>query len=136
MEKFQGLSLIKGAKLATGSNNYFADVVNQGSQYVFLTDKFASYYFVNAGVTITDMGSNDITFAMDTAETPNEIIDNASATNVTGAQEKMVVSTLASGSDGGNITATNIEDALNVFLEDKEGFGGVEGIHFTSFVLQ
>ena len=22
------------------------------------------------------------------------------------------------------------------FLEDKEGFGGVEGIHFTSFVLQ
>jgi hypothetical protein len=117
LEKFQGLSLIKGAKLATGSNNYFADVVNQGSQYVFLTDKFASYYFVNAGVTITDMGSNDITFAMDTAETPNEIIDNASATNVTGAQEKMVVSTLASGSDGGNITATNIEDALNVFSD-------------------
>ena len=32
--------------------------------------------------------------------------------------------------------ADAIKDALNIFLEDKEGFGGVEGIHFTSFVLQ
>ena len=32
--------------------------------------------------------------------------------------------------------ADSIKDALNIFLEDKEGFGGVEGIHFTSFVLQ
>ena len=29
-----------------------------------------------------------------------------------------------------------LKEALNIFLEDKEGFGGVEGIHFTSFVLQ
>ena len=29
-----------------------------------------------------------------------------------------------------------INPKLNAFLEDKEGFGGVEGIHFTSFVLQ
>ena len=32
--------------------------------------------------------------------------------------------------------SNSLKDALNVFLEDKEGFGGVEGIHFTSFVLQ
>ena len=32
--------------------------------------------------------------------------------------------------------ADALQEALNVFLEDKEGFGGVEGIHFTSFVLQ
>ena len=32
--------------------------------------------------------------------------------------------------------ADALKEALNVFLEDKEGFGGVEGIHFTSFVLQ
>ena len=40
------------------------------------------------------------------------------------------------GRDGKQALSTSIKDALNVFLEDKEGFGGVEGIHFTSFVLQ
>ena len=40
------------------------------------------------------------------------------------------------GRDGKQALADSIKDALNVFLEDKEGFGGVEGIHFTSFVLQ
>lgn len=37
---------------------------------------------------------------------------------------------------GKQTLADSIMDALNIFLEDKEGFGGVEGIHFTSFVLQ
>ena len=32
--------------------------------------------------------------------------------------------------------ADSIKDAINVKLEDLEGFGGVEGVHFTSFVLQ
>lgn len=40
------------------------------------------------------------------------------------------------GRDGKQSLANAIKDALNIFLEDKEGFGGVEGIHFTSFVLQ
>ena len=40
------------------------------------------------------------------------------------------------GRDGKQALADSIKDALNIFLEDKEGFGGVEGIHFTSFVLQ
>ena len=40
------------------------------------------------------------------------------------------------GREGKQALADSIKDALNVFLEDKEGFGGVEGIHFTSFVLQ
>tara|TARA_B100000674_G_scaffold418644_1_gene369171 strand:+ start:559 stop:1203 length:645 start_codon:yes stop_codon:yes gene_type:complete len=40
------------------------------------------------------------------------------------------------GRDGKQSLADAIRDALNIFLEDKEGFGGVEGIHFTSFVLQ
>ena len=40
------------------------------------------------------------------------------------------------GRDGKQGLADAIKDALNIFLEDKEGFGGVEGIHFTSFVLQ
>ena len=116
LEKFQGLSLIKGAKLSTGSNNYFADVVNQGSRYVFLTEKFASFYFVNAGTTITDMGSNDIAFAMDSADPANEIIDNASATGVVDAIEKIAISTLASGVDG-TIDGGDIQTALEVFAD-------------------
>ena len=40
------------------------------------------------------------------------------------------------GRAGKQTLADSIKDALNIFLEDKEGFGGVEGIHFTSFVLQ
>ena len=40
------------------------------------------------------------------------------------------------GRDGKQSLADTLRDALNLFLEDKEGFGGVEGIHFTSFVLQ
>ncbi|MEC6997418.1 MAG: flagellar basal body-associated FliL family protein [Pseudomonadota bacterium] len=40
------------------------------------------------------------------------------------------------GRDGKQGLADAVKDALNIFLEDKEGFGGVEGIHFTSFVLQ
>ena len=40
------------------------------------------------------------------------------------------------GREGKQVLSGSIKDALNEFLEDKEGFGGVEGIHFTSFVLQ
>ena len=40
------------------------------------------------------------------------------------------------GREGKQSLADAIKEALNIFLEDKEGFGGVEGIHFTSFVLQ
>ena len=40
------------------------------------------------------------------------------------------------GREGKQGLADSIKDALNIFLEEKEGFGGVEGIHFTSFVLQ
>ena len=40
------------------------------------------------------------------------------------------------GREGKQTLADSIKEALNLFLEDKEGFGGVEGIHFTSFVLQ
>jgi hypothetical protein len=35
LEKFQGLSLIPGAKTDTGATNYFVDVINAGSQYIF-----------------------------------------------------------------------------------------------------
>jgi len=45
LEKYQGLSLAKGAKLDTGASNYYKDVINAGSQYLFankLTDLFTN----------------------------------------------------------------------------------------------
>ena len=29
-----------------------------------------------------------------------------------------------------------LKEGINLILEDVEGFGGVENVHFTSFVLQ
>ena len=40
------------------------------------------------------------------------------------------------GKEGRDALADSIMNALNVKLEDLEGFGGVEGVFFTSFVLQ
>ena len=40
------------------------------------------------------------------------------------------------GKIGRDNLANSIKDAINVKLLDLEGFGGVEGVHFTSFVLQ
>ena len=39
------------------------------------------------------------------------------------------------GKIGRDNLANSIKDAINVKLLDLEGFGGVEGVHFTSFVL-
>lgn len=40
------------------------------------------------------------------------------------------------GKIGRDDLANNIKDAINMRLEELEGFGGVEGVFFTSFVLQ
>ncbi|MBU75047.1 MAG: flagellar biosynthesis protein FliL [Rhodospirillaceae bacterium] len=40
------------------------------------------------------------------------------------------------GSSGREMLAVSIRDAINGKLEVLEGFGGIEEVHFTSFVLQ
>ncbi len=40
------------------------------------------------------------------------------------------------GKTGRDDLADKIKDAMNERLEELEGFGGVEGVYFTSFVLQ
>ena len=40
------------------------------------------------------------------------------------------------GKTGRDQLADGIRDAINKRLEDLEGFGGVEGVYFTAFVLQ
>lgn len=41
-----------------------------------------------------------------------------------------------SGREGKEILANALKDGINGVLEKLEGFGGVEDVHFTSFVLQ
>ena len=40
------------------------------------------------------------------------------------------------GKTGRDQLADSIKDAINKRLEELEGFGGVEGVYFTAFVLQ
>jgi flagellar FliL protein len=40
------------------------------------------------------------------------------------------------GKVGRDRLANSMKDAINLKREDLEGFGGVEGVHFTSYVLQ
>ena len=40
------------------------------------------------------------------------------------------------GKIGRDKLSDSIQEAINLKLVDLEGFGGVEGVHFTSFVLQ
>ena len=41
-----------------------------------------------------------------------------------------------SNREGKKLLANKLKDGINEILEDVEGFGGVENVHFTSFVLQ
>ena len=40
------------------------------------------------------------------------------------------------GKMGRDDLADGIKNAINIRLEELEGFGGVEGVYFTAFVLQ
>lgn len=40
------------------------------------------------------------------------------------------------GKEGRDRLAVNMRDVINAKLVELEGFGGIEGVHFTSFVLQ
>lgn len=62
LEKFQGLSLASNAKLASGASNYYKDVINAGSQYIFankLSDLFTNADEVLGSGAITDAGLAD-----------------------------------------------------------------------------
>ena len=41
-----------------------------------------------------------------------------------------------SGREGKEKLSIMLKDGINRVLEEVEGFGGVENVHFTSFVLQ
>ena len=120
LEKFQGLSLIKGAKLSTGRNNYYLDVINEGSRFIFVTDNLGDFYFNNANKTIAELqavaAGTAITTKADAEASPN-------TTPLLGA-DFIAEHNFAKGADGsfaaGDVTGAAglglFEDAENVDL--------------------
>ena len=54
---------------------------------------------------------------------------------ILGVMSEFTMEDLA-GREGKGQLAVSLKDAINGILEGVEGFGGVENVHFTSFVLQ
>lgn len=54
---------------------------------------------------------------------------------ILGVMSEFTIEDLA-GREGKGELAVSLKDAINGILEEVEGFGGVENVHFTSFVLQ
>ena len=96
LERFEGLSLAKNAKTVDGANNYFIDVINTQSQYVYAYDLETKFL---------------------TATTPVELSATSDSTQFTyktsGAEFAF---TLDGGSDGTLIAGT-VTAALDLFDE-------------------
>jgi phage tail sheath protein FI len=96
LERFEGLSLAKNAKTVDGANNYFIDVINTQSQYVYAYDLETKFL---------------------TATTPVELSATSDSTQFTyktsGAEFAF---TLDGGSDGTLIAGT-VTEALDLFDE-------------------
>jgi hypothetical protein len=91
LEKFEGLSLAKNAKTTDGANNYFIDVVNSKSNYVFLSKVDTLF--------LTDDVELDI---------------NSTANSIAYAASPKFVYTLGGGANG-SVNAGNIKTALELF---------------------
>jgi phage tail sheath protein FI len=96
LERFEGLSLAKNAKTVDGANNYFIDVVNAQSQYVYAYNLETKFLTATAPVELT------------TASTSAQFTYKTSGAEFT--------FTLASGADG-TVTTGDITAALELFAE-------------------
>jgi hypothetical protein len=91
LEKFEGLSLAKNAKTTDGANNYFIDVVNAKSNYVFLAK--VDTLFLTEEVTL------------DTNSTADSIVYAASPK----------FEYILGGAANGTVTAGTVKTALELF---------------------
>ena len=96
LERFEGLSLAKNAKTVDGANNYFIDVVNSQSQYVYVCDLETKFLTETAPVELsTTSDSSDFTYK--TSDAQFEF-------------------TLAGGSDG-TVAKGTVTAALDLFAD-------------------
>ena len=113
IEKFQGLSLLKDSKEADGSSNYYFDVINNQSQFVFVNKlgNATNGLFTGADTTID---------ASDAALTSNtdDTADGDMATGNGGFRDGVYIEAFTNGQDG-DPTAGSYKNAIDLF-EDAD----------------
>ena len=110
IEKFQGLSLCSDAKNTDGSSNYYYDVINNTSQYIFINKLDTIYTNADKTVAEVDGGATDI------ANVTGVEDDSTVATGVFG--DGIYMESLTSGQDG-TIAAGSVTTALDLFADSE-----------------
>ena len=77
LEKYQGLSLASDAKLDTGNTNYYKDVINKKSQFIFANTLVGQY--ANADVNLSDSDVNTSAVTFDEVSSTPLVTPNAGA---------------------------------------------------------
>jgi hypothetical protein len=108
IEKYQGLSLCSDAKNEDGSTNYYYDVINNSSQFIFINKLDTIYTNADKTIAEVDGGSTDI--ANVTAVEDNSTI----ASGVFG--DGIYMESFTSGQDG-TIDAASVNAALELFSD-------------------
>lgn len=104
LEKYVGLSKGTGAKTSTGENNYYVDVINKSSNYVYATDIFND---TNIGTDLLGTTGNDPGVALST--TAFKIMNRSAAVTLSGGV-----------SDSENSTNASFLSALDLFADDAQ----------------
>lgn len=104
LEKYVGLSKGLGAKTSTGETNYYVDVLNRSSNYVYATEVFDD---TNIGTDLLGATGSDPGVALSTTAYKTM---NRSAT----------VTLSAGASDSGNATNAHFMEGLDNFADDEQ----------------
>ena len=108
IEKYQGLSLCSDAKNEDGSSNYYYDVINNTSQFIFI-NKLDSLY-TNADATVAVVQATDASGAIADAATDEDTAANGAFGG------GLYIDSLTLGADG-TIDAGGVGDALDKFAD-------------------
>lgn len=104
LEKYVGLSKGTGAKTSTGENNYYVDVINKSSRYVYATDVFSD----------TNIGT-DLLSA--TGSNPGVALSTTAFKNM----NRSAVVTLSAGlSDSATAPNSSFLEGLDNFSDDEQ----------------
>jgi phage tail sheath protein FI len=111
IEKYQGLSLASDAKNSDGSSNYYYDVINNQSQYIFINKlgDATNGLYPNADSTLDALNADTVDIA--TATTDDTIADGLIA-------DGLYVDSLTNGQDG-TLVAGDYQTAIDLF-EDAD----------------
>ena len=108
IEKYQGLSLCSDAKNEDGSTNYYYDVINNSSQYIFINKLDTVYTNADQTIAAVDAGSTDIA--------NNTGVEDDSTTTDGVFGDGVYMESLTSGQDG-TISAAAVTTALDLFAD-------------------